>query len=134
MDPESKMEEVRREVEAMLDGLNDNLATTMTKFCQKITRSIEINRAKKLRVWKEFYEPPRMDGPADKHSVEYKQKIVDKYYQLNKKLPALEKLRTLDLARETVVEELNFQVLMAEEWEKREDSNKAKETQVTGGG
>ncbi|KAF7877626.1 hypothetical protein EAF04_001297 [Stromatinia cepivora] len=127
------MNEVRREVEAMLDGLDDDLVPTMIEFCQKVAKSMEINRAKKLRVWKEFYEPPRMNSPADKHSAEYKEKITDKYYQLSKKLPALEKLRAIDQARKIAVEELNFQVLMAEEWEKREDSKEAKETQVTGG-
>ncbi|CAD6448347.1 c9f04205-868d-4d9c-a624-595e8cfdbcc5 [Sclerotinia trifoliorum] len=128
------MDEVRREVEAMLAGLDDNLAATMIEFCYKTTKHIEVHRAKKLRLWKEFYEPPPMNNPADRRSAEYKQMIDDKYYQLNKKLPALEKLRTLELERQIALEELNFQVLMAEECEKREDSEKAKETQGTGEG
>lgn len=117
-------------MEVMLAGLDDNLAATMIEFCYKTTKHIEIHRARKLRLWKEFYEPPPINDPADRHPAEYK-KIDDKYYQLNKKLPALEKLRNLELARKIAVEELNFQVLMAEESERREDLKKAKETQVT---
>ncbi|ESZ98922.1 hypothetical protein SBOR_0678 [Sclerotinia borealis F-4128] len=125
MNSERKIKELKRKIQAMLEASEDGLATSVVELCRSTIQTIETNRVGKLRVWKEFYEPPRVAGRnARKDSVEYKEKIVHKYYHLHKTLPALEKLRDIDLVRQDVLKELNNQVLVAEQWEKQEDLKK----------
>ncbi|QSZ29772.1 hypothetical protein DSL72_004289 [Monilinia vaccinii-corymbosi] len=134
MDVERKMKAVNREIEAMRGDLGDDLARSVVELCHRTIESIEFNRAAKLGVWKDFHQPLCINGiVADKHSAEHKQMIVDKYYQLYKTLPALEELRDLDLARKFVVEQLNTQVLAAEQCEKYAGLQEAKEMHFNGG-
>lgn len=97
MNSERKMKEVKREIDAIREGLDDTLAKSMVKLCNSTIETIEMNRASKLKVWKETYEPLCLGADAREDSVEYKQKIVDKYYRLHKALPALETLRDIGM-------------------------------------
>ncbi|KAI9650314.1 hypothetical protein NHQ30_000327 [Ciborinia camelliae] len=125
------MKEVEHETEIMREGFDDDSATSIIKLCHNTINSIEMNRATKLRVWKKLYQVPQINGfPIEKHSAKYKKDIVDKYYEIHKTLPALEKLQEIDQARKVALAELNTQVLAAEQWEKYEDSMDAEKLQA----
>ncbi|KAG4031527.1 hypothetical protein MFRU_009g02970 [Monilinia fructicola] len=77
------MKGASREIKALSGALEDVVATSIVELCQSTSRSIELNRAAKLRVWKDFNQSPCINSiHVDKYSAKDKQLIVDKYYQL----------------------------------------------------
>ncbi|KAF7906460.1 hypothetical protein EAF00_000739 [Botryotinia globosa] len=129
MDRQVRINKAKREIEAMFEGLNDSDAADIVVICQNAIETIEMRRAKKLRVFKEFYKPLSVSDTDENSSVETTQQITKKYYHLYQALPALEKLRDLDQTRKNTKIELNFQVMIAEQKEHLEDLKNEKQIQ-----
>ncbi|TGO41292.1 hypothetical protein BHYA_0023g00020 [Botrytis hyacinthi] len=126
MDRQVRINKAKQDIEAMFEGLDDSDATDIVQICQNAIETIEMRRAKKLRVFKEFYKPLSVSDADENSSVENTQKITNKYFQLYQALPALEKLRDLDQTRKNTKNELNFQVMIAEQKELLEDLKEEK--------
>ncbi|KAF7938165.1 hypothetical protein BELL_0045g00300 [Botrytis elliptica] len=138
MDRQARINEAKQEVDAMFEGLDDSDAADIIEICQNAIDTIEMRRAKKLRVFEEFYKPLSVSDTDENSSVETTQKITHKYFQLYQALPALEKLRDLGKnslslyqARKNTKNELNFQVMIAERKEQLEDLKNEKQIQDT---
>ncbi|TGO18852.1 hypothetical protein BTUL_0007g00700 [Botrytis tulipae] len=129
MDRQVRINKAKQEIEAMFEGLNDSDAADLVVICQNAIETIEMRRAKKLRVFKEFYKPLPVSETDENSSVETTQKITNKYFHLYQALPALEELRDLDQARKNIKIELNFQVMIAEQKEHLEDLKNEKQIQ-----
>lgn len=97
MDPETVVNKTKQEMEVIIKGLDGDDATAIIELCRSTIESNELNRAKKLKVFKEFFAPLTIDPAVQKNSTAYRQDIVNKYHQLYKTLPALQKLRDIGM-------------------------------------
>lgn len=95
MDRQLRINKAKQEIEAMFEGLDDSDAADIVQICQDAIGTIEMRRAKKLRVFREFYKPLSVSDTDENSSAENTQKVTNKYFQLYQALPALEKLRDL---------------------------------------
>ncbi|KAF7892992.1 uncharacterized protein EAF02_000530 [Botrytis sinoallii] len=109
MDRQARINEAKQEVDAMFEGLDDSDAADIVEICQNAIDTIEMRRAKKLRVFDEFYKPLSVSDTDENSSVETTQKITHKSGKKKHK------------------NELNFQVMIAERKEHLEDLKNEKQ-------
>ncbi|TGO45540.1 hypothetical protein BOTNAR_0658g00010 [Botryotinia narcissicola] len=116
MDRQVRINEAKQEIEVMFEGLNDSDTADIVVICQNAIETIEMRRAKKLRVFKKFYKPlpvsdtqksPTSTFTSTRHSPHWRNCEI--------------------WTRKNTKKELNFQVMIAEQKEHLEDLENGKQ-------